>query len=183
AAFLAQPGLSFRVPQLDKQIDLDLDNAPVRDAVRDVLKQASVDADVEVAEDVPSSARVTLKAKGVRVSTALDLIAQAAGAGWSFESKDKKSVLRVGKTVRPNSVSELLRTFTARGAAPWASTRNSLYAPDLKGLTRIYGQQRYTFTCPHCKGQVTGIRQAQAPACPKCGRIFEPDWKFCPVDG
>src|SRR5205814_108603 len=101
----------------------------------------------------------------------------------TFESKDKKNVVRVGKNVRPSGVSELLRTFNVRTPAGAAGAgSNSFYLPEFKGLTtRIYG--RYTFTCPHCKGQVTGIRQAQQPSCPKCGRTFEPDWKLCPVDG
>ncbi len=44
-------------------------------------------------------------------------------------------------------------------------------------------EERATFTCPHCHEQVTIIKKHVAPKCPTCGRTFQDDWKFCPVDG
>ena len=42
---------------------------------------------------------------------------------------------------------------------------------------------RSTFTCPHCKNQVTVIHKPESPKCEKCGRVFHDDWQFCPFDG
>ena len=44
-------------------------------------------------------------------------------------------------------------------------------------------EERHTFTCPHCKQQVTILGKRQAPKCEKCGRTFQNDWQFCPFDG
>ena len=52
------------------------------------------------------------------------------------------------------------------------------------GLDRyVVSGQRSTFTCPHCKGQVTILRQKKPAQCSKCGRSFEGDWQYCPFDG
>ncbi len=44
-------------------------------------------------------------------------------------------------------------------------------------------EEHSTFTCPHCKQQVTVIHQHAAPKCEKCSRVFHDDWQFCPFDG
>ena len=44
-------------------------------------------------------------------------------------------------------------------------------------------EERSTFTCPHCKQQVTVLHQHTAPKCEKCSRTFHDDWQFCPFDG
>jgi hypothetical protein len=42
----------------------------------------------------------------------------------------------------------------------------------------------WTFTCPHCKGQVTSVRRAaDAAKCPTCSRTMATEWQFCPSDG
>src|SRR5205823_5873939 len=84
-----------------KPLDLELENAPVRDAAKQVLERAGIDAILTVDPDVTSDARVTLRARNVRASTALDLIAEAAGAAWSVEKKNGATTVRIGKTVRP----------------------------------------------------------------------------------
>ena len=63
------------------------------------------------------------------------------------------------------------------------------YVFDNQALPRFYqynfstAEERSTFTCPHCKEQVTIIKKHTAPKCPTCGRVFMDDWKFCPFDG
>jgi hypothetical protein len=49
--------------------------------------------------------------------------------------------------------------------------------------TNKVAEVRSTFTCPHCKQQVTVIHQHQSPKCDQCGRVFRDDWQFCPFDG
>jgi len=61
------------------------------------------------------------------------------------------------------------------------STSTDGWKPMLYNLTS--SEERSTFTCPHCKQQVTVIKKHVAPKCPTCGRTFQDDWKFCPVDG
>ena len=52
----------------------------------------------------------------------------------------------------------------------------------LLGTTSV-SEVRSTFTCPHCKQQVTVIHKHESPKCEKCGRTFRDDWQFCPFDG
>ncbi len=44
-------------------------------------------------------------------------------------------------------------------------------------------EERSTFTCPHCKEQVTVIKKHTTIKCPTCGRGYQDDYKFCPFDG
>jgi hypothetical protein len=63
-----------------------------------------------------------------------------------------------------------------------------VYSPDANAAAPLLynlksSEERLTFTCPHCHEQVTIIKKHVAPKCPTCGRLFQDDWKFCPVDG
>ncbi|HEU4753411.1 MAG TPA: hypothetical protein VFU47_09925 [Armatimonadota bacterium] len=169
-------------------VDLDIDNATVADAARQIVEKAKLNADVVVDPDVPADARFTLRAKNVRPGAALDLLAQSAGAGWALEKKDGKTTLRLGKKVRGGLLApglsglykldggdNVLKRFVVP-AVPGAPGRSPLV---LDWVTT----QRSTFTCPHCKNQATVLRQRQAPKCPKCNRVFQPEWQFCPADG
>ena len=60
---------------------------------------------------------------------------------------------------------------------------SSLYSADTLFRTKAVSEIRSTFTCPHCKQQVTVVHQRQAPECDTCGRAFHDDWQFCPFDG
>ena len=169
-----------------KPLDLDLNNIAVRDAAKQVLERAGIDADLTVDADVPSDTRITLRAGNVKASTALDLIAQAAGAGWSVEKKSGRTAVRFGKSVRSGLVQlrkDLggLEIFEGIGArefvvpvAPMTSVAVERY---------VVSGQRSTFNCPHCKGQVTILRQKKPAQCSKCGRTFDGDWQYCPFDG
>jgi hypothetical protein len=66
------------------------------------------------------------------------------------------------------------------GLKIYSSPKNGVQ-PFLYNLTT--SEERSTFTCPHCKQQVTIIKKHVTPKCPTCGRTFQDDWKFCPVDG
>src|SRR5207249_4488782 len=86
----------------DTRIDLDLDNVPVRDAVKRICDQAKQEYTVD--DDVPDTSRVTVRAHDVRLSTALDLVTQASGIGWASETKDSKRTIHVGKSVRGSGI-------------------------------------------------------------------------------
>ena len=76
-------------------------------------------------------------------------------------------------------------SYTPNGSAPDNAT-NLLGAYTLTNTliqTSKIAEVRSTFTCPHCKQQVTVIHQHQSPKCDQCGRVFHDDWQFCPFDG
>ena len=86
-------------PRLPAQtISLDLKNVPVRDALVKILKEAKIGYVLD--DDVPSDKRVTVSVSGAQVSTVLDLVTQSASVSWTTETRDKKTMVRVGKTAR-----------------------------------------------------------------------------------
>jgi glutaredoxin len=171
------------------RLDLDLDDVPVADAIRRVCELAKVG--VQVDEDVPKDKKVTLKAKDIRLSTALDLISQAAGVGWAREIADGKTTIRVGKTVRSGSI--LWRnSVPGRGAFMLPPHIDiSQMGPKIRiegDSARIFSladmlETRSTFNCPHCKKQATVLRRNQPPRCTTCNRPFQTGWQVCPFDG
>lgn len=170
----------------DVKVNLDLDNAPVKDALKQVFDQAKQEYALD--KDVSDDARISIRAKNVKFATALDLITQTAGVRWGREKRDSKTLFRVGKSVRSDNT------------IAWAGL-DTFLKPHLEALPRIgsfyekegnipfisyalaTSEERSTFTCPHCKGQTTALRQRQQPKCPKCSRTFQSGWQFCPIDG
>jgi DNA-directed RNA polymerase subunit RPC12/RpoP len=175
------------------RVDLDLDNVPLRDALKALFDQAKQEFVVE--KDVPEDSKITLRVKNVAFATALNAILDQAGVhsyqSVEMQAKDKtpKTTFHItkGKVAR-NYVSRLLNGAHAFTWSPSNLHDFTLGAPTaLPSNPLIYGysatEQRSTFTCPHCKRQVTVLRQKQTPKCPQCGRTFQSDWKFCPFDG
>ena len=190
--------LPAQLAVLNQPVTVKLQNATVKEAFNDFVRHAGpkgTDAQVQIDEDVPKDARVTLEATNVRLGTVLDLICQAGGVNWRAEMKDEKSVVyHVGKTVQPRGAVTFTLADTMK--LPNGTTFQPLspdklkelrITPDgtafLNGYSSAFGERRSTFTCPHCKGQATVIRKVTAPECPKCGRAFRADWQFCPFDG
>jgi hypothetical protein len=169
-------------------VDLGLDDVPVADAIKQLVAKAAPDLTVAIAPDLPADLRVTLRVPKVQLATALDLLTQAAGVSWWLEQADGKTTLRIGKEARPSRRSEalpavasdaypdLLATFTNRA-------ENLALEPAATLLRNYSPEERATFTCPQCKQQATVVRTASQPKCPKCSRLFEAGWQFCPVDG
>lgn len=177
--------LGNRTPAI--RVDLDLDNVPVRDAVKRICDAGKRDCVVDA--DVPEEVRITLRARGVRLGTALDLVSEAAGARWVNERRDGKERIRVGRTVPDLHA----MSFSGGAGAISVSGSDLLTAPVVTpiGPVRFQGspllysmrEERSTFNCPHCKGQTTVVRRRQQPKCTKCDRTFQTDWQFCPADG
>lgn len=181
------------------RVDLDLTEVPAPEALKRVFEQAKVGYRLDA--DVPREARVTVKAQNIQLHTALNLITEAAGVGWTVEqklaaaltlpedtSKEERAKLlaeaavvtyRVGKTI---STRTLLPRMLFHG-------KEGVVAPSLQLSETlvpftVYGrEERSTFTCPHCKQQSTMVRVKQQPKCPKCARVYQPEWQFCPADG
>jgi hypothetical protein len=225
--------------QSNVRVNLNLRNATLKEAVKQLSEQTKEEFVLE--NDVPADARVTIVAKNIRLSTALDLLTEATDLKWgsrSTERSDGKSTgvtYHIGKTVPgPFEYSNArLRYFTSPKNNPvfqlnGADNNLKLYfkydtppqkpgtnynlakplTDILKGGTvlpngqyNLLGSGKYTtlgnslvttnsltevrstFTCPHCKHQVTVIHKHESPKCEKCGRVFHDDWQFCPFDG
>ncbi|MBM3457234.1 MAG: hypothetical protein FJX77_01690 [Armatimonadetes bacterium] len=174
AVFIRLPPASANV-----RVSVDLDNVSIREALRSLCEGARKEHTVDA--DVPDQARVTIKARNVRLGTALDLISQAADAGWVMERRGQTERVRVGKSL-PRSAANLL--FDGSVTPSFVSGIGPLNI-SAGGATRwdIGVDERATFQCPHCKGQATVLRRRQAPKCTRCERTFQPDWQFCPADG
>jgi hypothetical protein len=198
-------GLSFnwtsptRQAVPDVTVDLDLENRRVGDALKQVFEQTKHQYVVDA--DVPETTRITARVRNVQLHTALELITQAAGVRWGVETRDGKLVFRIGKSVPAlsgNSFLFLPERQQIQGAGP-VTTFRPIPVPDgfldfSRHATKLFNngsmayrdltqEERSTFTCPHCQGKSTVITQRQQPKCPKCERIFQSDWQFCPADG
>ncbi len=176
----------------ESRIDIDLDNVPLKDGLKRIFSDAKQEYDIDA--DVPSDTPVTLKAKKIRLSSALEALTDQAGIGWSrvlqknkgdkeFKTRYRfvRSAARPGMPVSARAIGSA--TYTPR-VPTWLSDVNMAGA---RGANFVFTtmEQRQTFNCPHCKGQITTVkpRPQHQPQCPKCSRTFEAGWTICPFDG
>ncbi|MDX1932676.1 MAG: hypothetical protein SFU56_08735 [Capsulimonadales bacterium] len=68
----------------DTRVKLDVRNADIRDALKDVLKQAEVDYALE--EDVPENVKRSFTFENVPLATALEVICRSAEIGWTVRT-------------------------------------------------------------------------------------------------
>ena len=186
------------------RVNLDLRDASLREALKHVLDQVkgsfAFDKGVQ-------GGKITIRAKNIALSTALDLITQASGVGWKREVRGGKTVYRVGKSLRRSPSVFVGGAMGAPGAefvldvssaVAGISPEVTLSISDAPGVNTAivdssqYGLLRYTtvmtealhtFQCPHCRTKVRVKREKHEPKCEKCSRVFRKDWKFCPFDG
>lgn len=95
--------------------------------------------------------------------------------------------LKIDPSIKYDAIQPLTGQGTAKALTPTKpfalnngtnfAIGNTLYTANTLTETRS------TFTCPHCKKQVTVLHQHQSPKCETCGRTFHDDWQFCPFDG
>lgn len=184
------PGSSVRV-------SLDLQSVPVREALKQVFSQTKLVHTVDA--DVPEDAAVTVKAANIQLHTALDLITQAAGVGWTLEQKVTGVVTIPGNLPREEQLQRISAATTATYRIGKTVTRGGALSkffhyngvPAAGGIIAdsaipyaVWGrEERSTFTCPHCKAQSTMVRVKNQPKCPKCERVYQPGWQYCPADG
>lgn len=166
----------FRFPDLDprRRIVVDVDNAPIRRAVAEILQKGAPEVTAQVDSDVPEDARFSLRAKNVELGTALELIGQAAEAGWRLERKDNRTTLRLGRSLKNHASLRFSGGDVVQGLT---------FTPSPAIAVNPFMLERHTFTCPHCKRQATHMRPRDASPCGKCGRPFQSTWQFCPYDG
>ena len=96
----------------DKRVSLDVRKHNLRDLLKDVLKQADVDFILE--DGVPDDVKKSFTFEDVPLSAALDAICRSADLGWWTETKDKKLVVHIGKSIglfRSRGVSEMDPAF------------------------------------------------------------------------
>ncbi len=187
-------------PAGDKRVDVELDNATPEQALRQICDRAGVK--YEAGKDLPRDPRITLHARSVPFRTALELVTQNAGLRWSVQRRGNDWIYRVG-TNADNLFAlpqNTLKVFQTPNEDSKFFGNNKPYVLTLPRDSNAYSsvladpssaklftyrttEERATFTCPHCHGQVTMIRTRQQPKCPRCGRTFQSDWEFCPYDG
>lgn len=170
----------------EKRIDVEVERASLQDTIKGILERGqssyqkdgrAVPVEAELEDAAASAPRLTLRLKNVTVATALDVATQSSAVRWHLERRNGKVVVVVGPNVGPESpLTDTYGRWTGQTPLPVVTFLNSLNG-------RHLNEQRLTFTCPHCKGKSTMIRENQQPKCPKCARLFEKEWKFCPVDG
>jgi hypothetical protein len=90
------------------RVDVDFDNTPVKEAFRRVIEQGKYEPILD--DDVPGDARVTLRAKNVRLSSVLNVLADVAGVNWRQEIRNEKKSIHIGKKVTSGVSSFIWRT-------------------------------------------------------------------------
>jgi hypothetical protein len=181
------------------RVDLDLNDASIRDALKQVFDQAKATYTLDA--DIPADVRVTVKARNVQLHTAVNLITEAGGVGWTLEQKLASAVslpTDLPPAEREKRLADAMagtyhvgKTITTRNlfSRVMVSGKDTVWSPSLRLSDSLlpytlYGKEdRSTFTCPHCRQQSTMVRVKQQPKCPKCTRMFQPEWQFCPADG
>jgi hypothetical protein len=177
----------------DIRVDLNFENKPVCEALREVAERSK--HQLRLDKDMPTTVRVTLSVPNVKLSTALDLITQAADVKWGREvrllkeAKQAKNSLVIGRNVIPTTVIAMYEDEES-SKPEWTINTSGLSesilamaAPLSPKWVMTTTEDRASFTCPHCRNQVTTIVQRGQPRCPKCTSVFQSDWKFCPSDG
>jgi len=97
--------------------------------------------------------------------------------------------LKYNQRTTPNLLTPQLPLFEGTTRLLQTSPSDNSVAYSLGNLSNTFvstvevKEVRSTFTCPHCKQQVTVIHKHESPKCEKCGRVFHDDWQFCPFDG
>ncbi len=172
----------------DRAVDVDIRDSSLAEAAASVLKSAGLDVEVKVAGDLDEKARVTLKAKGVRASAVLDLIAQAGGGRWSYKPGEPRGVVTIEKGRGPVAAPAVPAVPGAQSATSVTVTPGRAAAARTPvGTTeiRVTGEMvevRSTFTCPYCKAKSTVVRSREAGT--GGGTITtRPSWRFCPMCG
>lgn len=174
------PGVESLVAATSVKIDADFDNVPLRDALRKLFGDAKADFDIE--DGVKTDTRVFLKARSIRLASALQALADQANVQWTsfWKLRNEDGKFKVWYRILPSP-----RFGTAFPAPP-----TSIFSPRVPSAIADVPQppfragsfvintteQRRVFHCPYCQGEVTTVK-------PRKGARSRSEWKFCPLCG
>lgn len=175
----------------DVRVNLDIDNLPVRDAIRRIFKETKLDVTFD--DDLPKECRVTLKVPNARLSTALDMVTDAAGVNWCTEMRimgdePPKAVYRIQKSPA-HGVSIFVKTDETGhpkvfspliGGSPGTMPDGVQHSTKSLKITSLVTEERSRIKCPHCKGVITVYRPKSKDGQDK--NASKP-WKYCPFCG
>jgi hypothetical protein len=182
----------------DLRLNLDFDGVTVKEALKRVFEQAKVEYAVE--PGLALDTKFTMKIPNIRFTTALDLVTQSAGVNWSREIRVKKeikdgheeiapsSIFRIGRVKRGSSLTVFNPSADAKfGQMVWhydtGGMEDMLAGANMARLVNVMvPDERSSFTCPHCHGQVTAYLP-KASARPGRRVPAAPVWRFCPLCG
>jgi hypothetical protein len=183
----------FDVGGPEPRLTLEIDNLPLRDALQKVFKSTKFEFSFE--DDISREVRVTLKAPNVRLSTALDMIADAGNVYWTREmrigSQDAapRFHYRIVKAKQSDHMA-FLRPNTP-GSPPSViqigpGNKHLGTGTSIQGLVNIVmPQERLTVTCPHCGDKVVTYRSKSTTSSATGSKRTAPlkKWKYCPLCG
>ena len=104
--YLPATSLYSTQPQSNVRVNLNLRNAPLKEAVKQLNEQTKYEFVLEA--DAPTDARVTVVAKNIRLNTALDMLTDATGLNWNqqtvkkADSKETTMIFHLGKKIARN---------------------------------------------------------------------------------
>jgi predicted RNA-binding Zn-ribbon protein involved in translation (DUF1610 family) len=173
------PSVEILFASHDIRVTVDFDNETLKEALTKLFADAKQEFDVE--DGVPVGDKVCLKAKNIRLASALQALTEQTGTGWTAELLRKKT----DKQIRTR--------YRILGSAPSRSSLfpmppQGIYSPRLPSAATDMGaqtartfvintmEQRRTFECPHCGGEVTTVM-------PRGTRRSNVTWRFCPLCG
>lgn len=98
----------FVAPRLpETRVRLDVRNSDIRNALKDILKQAGVDFALE--DDVPENVKRSFTFENVPIETALDVVCKSAEVGWRAERVGGPATATASRSTTPGSPKILVR--------------------------------------------------------------------------
>lgn len=176
----------------EPRVNLDIDNLPIRDAIKHVSKLTKLDfkIDDEIAKDI----RVTLKAPNVRLSSALDMITDAGGIYWSrdlivgADEPGPKPLYHIRKTPAASSMAIISSDNKGKPQVLGGFGKGSVFFHPDTGSSQqwvtnvLLPETRSKIVCPHCKGKVVAYRPKVSDRCETCHKKLPEGAKYCPAD-
>jgi hypothetical protein len=180
ATLQGMPSFDVLFAARDTRLDADFDNIPLRDALSRLFAAAKQDFAIE--SDVNASTKVLLKAKNIRLISALQALTDQAGVGWTTVILRRKDDMQFRSQFRIVQPAAVVPAMPMPGASIYSqrlpTAMSDQPGQNLRGTTWTFNtaELRQTFTCPHCKGRITTVR-------PRSQRDSQAAWRFCPLCG
>jgi predicted RNA-binding Zn-ribbon protein involved in translation (DUF1610 family) len=173
------PGVDGLFAASEAKISVDFDNVPLREALRKLFADAKADYDVE--DGASTDARVFLKAKNIRLASALQALTDQANVRWTTVWKVREEEMKFRASYRILPAIQFA-SFPAPPASIFSprvpSAATDVPQPPYRPGTFVINtpELRQTFHCPHCGGEITTVK-------PQKRSRSRAQWKFCPLCG